>query len=193
MDKEEEIETIDPAIEEGWNEYRNAVTENKNKSQDDFEKYINLLASGGIILSLTFLEKIATIVKIEFIWFYIIGLILLVATLLSNLYSHYRSIQDADLIIKEIDDKKYEDIFKNSDARNQKITLLNKTSIWSLIIGAFLILTFVSINLYIMNNNQKPTTPRENPTQHPKPLTEETGRTNPSPSPQIKPSNTPKK
>lgn len=78
MDKEEEIETIDPAIEEGWNDYRNAVTENKNKSQDDFEKYINLLASGGIILSLTFLEKIATIVKIEFIWFYIIGLILLV-------------------------------------------------------------------------------------------------------------------
>lgn len=39
---------------QGWSEYRNSVSANKNKSQDDFEKYINLLASGGIIVSLTF-------------------------------------------------------------------------------------------------------------------------------------------
>ena len=175
-----------------WSEYKNSVSENKNKSQDDFEKYINLLASGGIIVSLTFLEKITAVVKIEYIIFYLIGLVLLVLTLISNLYSHHKSIQDSDSIIKEIDEEKYEDIFKNIVKRNKLINLLNITSIWSLIIGTTLILTFVSINLFAMNENQK-TSPNDNPRQNPKPLTEEQrGRTNPQP-PRTNPSSTPKK
>lgn len=175
-----------------WLEYRNSVSENKNKSQDDFEKYINLLASGGIIVSLTFLEKITAVVRIEYVIFYLLGLFLLVLTLISNLYSHHKSIQDSDLIIKEIDEGKYEDIFKNIDKRNKPINLLNTASIWSLIIGTILILTFVSINLFAMNQNQKPS-PSDNPRQNPKPLTEEKrGRTNPPP-PRTNPSSTPKK
>ena len=191
---EEEIEIVENSLNMGkkkkekqqekfnhdWSEYRNSVSENKNKSQDDFEKYINLLASGGIIVSLTFLEKITAVVKIEYIIFYLIGLLLLVVTLISNLYSHHKSIQDSDSIIKEIDEEKYEDIFKNIDKRNKPINLLNITSIWSLIIGTILILTFVSINLFAMNDNQKPR-PSDSPRQHPKPQTEEKGRTNPSP------------
>lgn len=177
---------------QAWLEYRNSVSENKNKSQDDFEKYINLLASGGIIVSLTFLEKITAVVKIEYIIFYLIGLFLLVVTLISNLYSHHKSIRDSDSIIKEIDEEKYEDIFKNIDKRNKPINLLNITSIWSLIIGTLLILTFVSINLFAMNENQKPS-PSDNPRQNPKPLTEEKrGRTNPPP-PRTNPTTTPKK
>lgn len=179
-------------FEQYWLGYRNSVSENKNKSQDDFEKYINLLASGGIIISLTFLEKITAVVKIEYIVFYLLGLFLLVLTLISNLYSHHKSIQDSDLIIKEIDKEKYDDIFKNIDKRNKPINLLNTASIWSLIIGTILILTFVSINLFAMNENQKPS-PSDNPRQNPKPLTEEKrGRTNPPP-PRTNPSSTPKK
>ncbi len=176
---------------QGWSEYRNSVSENKNKSQDDFEKYINLLASGGIIVSLTFLEKITAVVKIEYIIFYLIGLFLLVLTLISNLYSHHKSIRDSDSIIKEIDEEKYEDIFKNIDKRNKPINLLNITSIWSLIIGTILILTFVSINLFAMNDNQKPQ-PSDSPRQNPKPQWEEKGRTNPTP-PRTNPASTPKK
>jgi hypothetical protein len=190
MNKNDEELTNIKLEQQSWNDYRNSVIENKNKSQDDFEKYINLLATGGIVLSLTFLEKITAVVKIEFMFFYIIGLILLIVTLLSNLYSHYKSMQDSDLIIMEIDNEKYDDIFKNIDKRNKPISLLNQLSIWSLIIGTLLIVAFVSINLFVMNENQKPTV---NPTQTPKPLTEEKGRTNPSPSPQIKPSVEPKK
>ena len=179
-------------FEQDWLGYRNSVSENKNKSQDDFEKYINLLASGGIIVSLTFLEKITAVVRIEYVIFYLLGLFLLVLTLISNLYSHHKSIQDSDLIIKEIDEGKYEDIFKNIDKRNKPINLLNTASIWSLIIGTILILTFVSINLFAMNQNQKPS-PSDNPRQNPKPLTEEKrGRTNPPP-PRTNPSSTPKK
>lgn len=174
-------------FEQGWIEYRNAVSENKSKSQDDFEKYINLLASGGIVLSLTFLEKIVTVDKTIFKAFYVLGLILLIVTLLSNLYSHYKSIKDSDLTIQEIDDKKYNDIFKNIKKRNKIINRLNRTSIWSLIIGVIFILTFVTINLFNMSDKQNP-----RPTSKPTPSTEEKGRTVPAP-PQNRPAINPKK
>lgn len=178
MGKKKDLQRI-----QGWDNYRNSVIENKNKSQDDFEKYINLLATGGIILSLTFLEKIVSITQISFLWFYIIGLTLLVITLLSNLYSHYKSMNDSDMIIKEIDEEKYEEIFKNIEKRNKPINDLNKTSIWCLIIGSVLILTFVSINLYNMDKDQTPI-PKDTPNSIPDP---NTGRTNPTPPPTIKP------
>lgn len=188
----DQVEEPDEDTIRGWEEYRNAVIENKNKSQDDFEKYINLLATGGILLSLTFLEKIATMVIITYMPLYVVGLILLLVTLLSNLYSHYKSMRDADLIILEIDDKKYIDIFKNIEKRNILINRLNKASIWSLFIGTLSIITFVSINLFAMNENQQPK-PSQNPGQNPKPLTEEKGRVTPTPPSQLKPSNNSKK
>lgn len=172
-------------VSKGWEDYRNSVIDNKNKSQDDFEKYINILASGGIIVSLTFLDKIVEKGNVGCVIPYVIGLILLVVTLLSNLYSHYRSIVDSDIIIKEIDEKKYDDIFKNSEERNKIIRNLNTTSIWSLILGAVLILTFTSKNLFYMNDSKK--------TKHFK-VKQETivsdtshGRTNPVPKPELKP------
>lgn len=100
---EEEISK--ETIRQEWIEYRNAVTENKSKSQDDFEKYINLLASGGLVLSLTFFEKIVPLEKAIYKPFVIAGMFLMVVTLLSNLYSHYKSIIDSDSTIKEIDDE----------------------------------------------------------------------------------------
>ena len=170
-----------------WSEYRNSVSENKSKSQDDFEKYINLLASGGIVLSITFLEKIITVDKTICKALYVIGLVLLIVTLLSNLYSHHKSIKDSDSTIQEIDEEKYDDVFTNIGSRNKSINCLNVISIWSLIIGIISILTFVSINLFNMNDNQKP-----RPSDSPKPQTEEKGRTNPTP-PRTNPASTPKK
>jgi hypothetical protein len=172
-----------------WIEYRNSVSDNKSKSQDDFEKYINLLASGGIILSLTFMEKIVTIDKAIYKILIILGMFLMVVTLLSNLYSHYKSMLDSDAIIKDIDNENYDVIFKNIEKRNIVINLLNRISIWSLIIGITLIILFATINIYTMsdsNQNGKP-----NPSQ-PKPLTEEKGRTIPTP-PKNTPSSYPKK
>lgn len=189
MKSDKEIEE-EKELKKGWDDYRNLVIENKNKSQDDFEKYINILASGGIVLSITFLEKIVTVDKITWILLYILGLLLLVGTLLSNLYSHYKSMLDCDQIIKEIDDEKYDDIFKNIDKRNQSINLLNRASIWSLIIGVLLILTFLSINLFAMSDN-----PQTNPlpSDNPQPVEEKSGRTTPTPAPNLNPSKDPKK
>jgi hypothetical protein len=153
---EQQDENKDERIRQEWIVYRNSVSENKSKSQDDFEKYINLLASGGLVLPLTFFEKIVPLNKAIFKPFVIIGMFLMVVTLLSNLYSHYKSIIDSDITIQEIDDEKYKEIFKNIEKRNKLINRLNRVSIWSLIIGIVSLITFVTINIYNMSDsNQK--------------------------------------
>jgi Sec7-like guanine-nucleotide exchange factor len=114
----------------------------------------------------------------------------MVVTLLSNLYSHYKSMLDSDATIKDIDEENYDKIFQNIDKRNIVINRLNRISIWSLIIGITLIISFATINIYNMNDsnqNGKPT-----PSPQPKPLTEEKGRTTPIP-PKNNPTNYPKK
>ena len=176
-------------IRQEWIEYRNSVLENKSKSQDDFEKYINLMASGGLVLSLTFLEKIVSLNKAIWKSLVIIGMYLMIITLLSNLYSHYKSMLDSDSTIKDIDEENYNEIFKNIETRNKKINRLNRISIWSLIVGIFCLITFVTINIYNMGNSNQGGKPTP---QQPKPLIEEKGRTIPPP-PQNRPANNPKK
>lgn len=167
---------------EGWIEYRNAVYTTKSKSEDDFEKYINLMATGGIVLGFTFMEKIFSLTQVINMWTIILGLVLLVITLLSNLYSHYQSMNDSDQIINEIDNEEYEKIFENSNKRNKKIRVLNEISIWSFIIGCLLVMFFITTNLFNMNQNDTPQ-PKDLPNL-PKP---DTGRINPTPPPTIKP------
>lgn len=177
--------------------YRKSVEENKNKSQDDFEKYINIMANGGLVISLIFIEKLVEN-KINIIssWLFILGLIGFVCTLLINLISHNKSINDSSYILNNIgfDIDKFEDekFLNEISNRNRKIDLLNKLSIGSLITGVFTILIFFTINFLNMSNQEpKPKTqpqPQQNP---PKPLTEEKGRTNPIPARVITP--TPKK
>jgi hypothetical protein len=178
----------DALIETEWNEFRNSVYETKSKSQDDFEKYINVLASGGLAITIAFFDKIVDIHKSTYIFLIIIGWVLLVTTLLTNLISHYLSISYAQKTINEINEKKYDDVFTNVKKRNKCINILNGLSIGTLITGIVSIIIFVTINLSTMNNNQKPT-PKP---QTPKPLTEEKGRTINNP-PQSKPNTNPKK
>lgn len=175
-------------IEKEWADFRNSVYETKSKSEDDFEKYINLIASGGLAITIAFFDKIVDINKTGFIFLIIIGWVLLVCTLISNLISHFLSISYSQKTIDEINEKKYDDVFTNLKKRNKTIKLLNGLSIGALIFGIISIIVFVTLNLTIMNNDQKPT-PKP---QTPRPLTEEKGRVINNP-PQSKPSTTPKK
>lgn len=191
-----EEENKDQEFKKGWENYRESVYTNKSKSEDDFEKYINILATGGIVLGFTFMEKIFSLTKISWIWTSVIGLILLVATLLLNLLSHYRSISDADKILSEIDSEDYEKVFTNSNKRNRIIRGLNLGSICFLILGCFFIMMFVTKNLYEVNrkgNNTELTNynmieqDKIQPGDTIKLPEPTTGRTNPAPSPTIKP------
>ena len=134
-------------IENEWNNFRNSVYETKSKSQDDFEKYINVIASGGIALTIAFFDKIVKIETAGNIWIIIIGWILLVITLLSNLISHYLTIQYAEKTINEINDKLYDSIFDNVKIRNKRTTILNIISIVALFTGIASIITFIIFNI----------------------------------------------
>jgi hypothetical protein len=177
------------AIEAEWVEFRNSVYETKSKSQDDFEKYINLIASGGLAITIAFFDKIVNIKESICIALMVSGWILLALTLLINLISHYLSIDYSEKTIGEINRKEYDEVFINVEKRNKKIKNLNIMSIVTLISGITTIITFVTLNLLIMSND-KPK-PQERPS-HPKPLTEERGRQTNNP-PQNKPNSTPKK
>ncbi|WP_338840813.1 hypothetical protein [Flavobacterium ginsenosidimutans] len=168
-----------------WIEFRNSVYETKSKSQDDFEKYINIIASGGLGITIAFFDKIVQIDKATCLWIMVCGWVLLAITLLVNLFSHFKSVQYMEFTISEINDEKYEEVFTNVEKRNKIINWFNLVSLTSLIIGVLAIISFVTINLYIMSNDRKPVYPQ-------KPIPEEKGRKIPSP-PVSRPSNTPKK
>lgn len=178
-------------IENEWLEFSKSVYEIKSKSQDDFEKYINLIASGGLGLTIAFFDKIVQIDIAICLWIIVLGWFLLAFTLLMNLLSHFKSVKFSELTISEINNKDYDAVFINVERRNKIIDTLNSISLASLITGVLSIILFVTINIYNMNNNPKP---NSNPNQQPKPSTEEKnrGRTTPAP-PQVKPSNNPKK
>lgn len=172
-----------------WQEYRNAVCENQTKSQDDFEKYINLIASGGLGLTITFIDKIVPIKDAICIWIITLGWILLAITLLTNLLSHHISAKFSAKVIQNIDDENYESIFNNSEQNNKIINRYNNTSIYSLFGGIIAIILFVTINIYNMSDKKTNNNPNKN---LPKPLTEERGRIIPPP-PKVKTNINPKK
>ncbi|MBL3547236.1 hypothetical protein [Chryseobacterium sp. KMC2] len=157
-------------------QYKESVESTRGKSQDDFEKSIYLLGSGGLIVSLMAIEKIIELIDIiAFKYFFVIGLFCFVATLFSNLLSHKKSITESEKIIDKINQEPnciFEDEFTESlENGNKKIDILNRISIVSLITGIISILLFFTLNFFTMSD-KKP-----QPQNPPKPLTEEKGRT----------------
>ncbi|MFM9402641.1 hypothetical protein ACKLNQ_11970 [Myroides odoratimimus] len=179
MGKRKKIE-----IAKAWEDYKIAVNNTKAKSEDDFEKYLNLLATGGIVLGFTFMEKIFSLTTISHIYTMLFGLVCLVFTLVLNLFSHFKSIEHSNHIINEIDNKDYDNLIENTVRRNKFLGRLNKMSIFLFFVGTLLIMIFVVINLYNINEekmNEKPQV--VNKVDIPD---NSSGRTNPSP-PSVKP------
>lgn len=173
-----------------WKEFRKTVYENKIKSEDDFEKYITLISSGALGLSITFIEKIVPLQIATSKWLLVLGWVLLTITLFVSLFSHFLSRKYSESTIEDVDnDLDYNTVSENIKKRNKYLEWFNLSTISTLFLGIISIVIFVSINLYSMSNN--PNT-KPNPSQQPKPLTEEKGRTIPKP-PQSKPSNPSKK
>lgn len=146
--KEKEQEEIYSQYNE---QYKNSVEQSKNKSQDDFEKYINLWASGGLVVSLFVIDKIIDKqINIKHHEIFIIGISCFVITLSVNLLSHKMSIKVADYILEEMSKDTeiiYEESFqKELSKRNSKIDTLNNISIIILIIAIISILIFFIVH-----------------------------------------------
>lgn len=172
-----------------WENYRNSILETRSKSQDDFEKYINLISSGGFILALTFLDKLVER-NIEFTLrsLLLISIACFVTSLVANLFSHLKSIKNDDKTIEEID-LRDENISENIDKRNRAIEILNKISLWCISIGIILLFTFFIYNFFSMSNDKKnqDQKPKTTTQGNPKTLNEEKGRTSQKPSFEVKP------
>ncbi|CDN74014.1 hypothetical protein [Elizabethkingia anophelis] len=132
--------------------YMGLIETSKSKSQDDFEKYLYLLGSGGLIISLLVIEKSIgmKIIKCT-IFLLLFSSFCFAATLLSNLLSHRKSIKVSDELLDLLNEDRefifnpeFNEIHKKG---NNNIDRLNKISITSLIIGIFSILIFFTINL----------------------------------------------
>lgn len=174
-----------------WKEFRKSVYENKLKSEDDYEKYLTLISSGALGLSITFIEKIVNLEHATCKGLLILGWVFLTITLFGSLLSHFFSRKYSEKTIDDIDDSsiEYDVLSKKLEKRNSKLECFNIVNISTLFSGIVLIIIFISTNILIMNNSQKP-----RPSDQPKPRTHEVdkGRTIPKP-PTSKPDSTPKK
>lgn len=147
----------------GWEEYRQALYIQKSKSDDLFEKAITFISSGALGLTLTFHDKIIPADDAIYVIVIATGWALLIATLFTNLISHYKSSKSTDDSIDEIDSimeyKITYSIFQEKlGKRNRSIDNLNKISIVLLGMGLLLIIIYVSLNLHYGKTTQSTTT-----------------------------------
>ena len=135
---------------QGFKEYRKSLLEQKSKSDDDFEKYITFIASGGLGLTITFINEISPLDESKHVYLIISGWILLTLTLLINLFSHFLSSRNDEKTIQDLDDDDidYDQLVKKIDQRNNRIFYLNLSSIIFLGLGITSIIIYVSLNAY---------------------------------------------
>jgi hypothetical protein len=131
-----------------WESFKEIVIENRSKSQDDFEKYINLMASGALGITITYFDKIVKIDKAVFIWIIILGWVLLITTLVLNLISHRLAVKYADKLLLDLHNKDTENAKSNNSKQNEIMDCLNNLSIIFLILGLIAIFTFLTLNFY---------------------------------------------
>ena len=110
-----------------WKNFRRELYEIKQKSDDDFEKYITLISSGGLALTVTFINDLIPLNQSNHTYLIIVGWTALALTLFVSLFSHYKSSINLEKNINEIDsDLEYNKLNENIDHRNKNIDFLNK-------------------------------------------------------------------
>lgn len=130
-----------------WQNYRKTITESRIKSQDDFEKYLNIFSSGGLLIGLTILGRLVeTVNNYEFKYFVSVGSLLFVVSILSNVFSHFKAIANDDKTISEIDLRDFE-ILDKMDRRDKIIKCLNNLSLIAILVGTLSLVLFLILNI----------------------------------------------
>ncbi|OQP62908.1 hypothetical protein A3860_26735 [Niastella vici] len=143
-EKESEIE-FDPAAVARILAYRDELNIVFHKNQESFEKQLTFIAAGALTLSIAFIKDIVkTFDHSSYKGLLGWGWGALVVTLLANLISHLVASNNANKAIKEINENDYEP--QRIECRNRTIVKLNWTSVFIMIIGIALIVSFIIIN-----------------------------------------------
>jgi hypothetical protein len=108
-------------------------------SSEQFDKSLTLLASGGLVVTIGFVEKILKITQETNLVLLKLTWILFASTLLLNLFSHLSSSLSIDLELKKRN--------KSSSFFNGTTLVLNILSIIAVMTAIVLFIVFVSKNL----------------------------------------------
>ena len=158
-------------MDDNLKDYKKELIKVHEKSQESFEKQLSYISAGGLSLSMIFIDKVVkNIDQSNYKWLLALSWILLGITLVVNLISHSISAKNTYKTLEEIENDKfnYEEVIK----RHKSGSRINDFCTYSLLIGILLLISFVTINLYMTHS-----------IDHPKP---ETGQI-PPPPPVVRP------
>lgn len=130
---------------EAMKAFKDNVSLMLQKSQDDFEKQLIYISSGGLGASIFFIEKIVTVKTSHSIGLLVFGWVMLGMTLLINLFSHYLASLYSHRTLSEMGSSCYDPDKVN--LRNIRINALNICSLAFLGGGLIFLLIYITINL----------------------------------------------
>jgi hypothetical protein len=131
---------------------RELLTKIKDASEQHFEKNLVYITSGTLVLSMTFIEKIAPLKNAMGIPALIIGWVFLTISLMINLLSHRTAARNSRNRTRELDDEVDEKIIQaHIDADNVKMDKINDRTVNSMILGIAALVVYCSINAFQMS------------------------------------------
>jgi hypothetical protein len=126
---------------------RDILHEIISKSEEEFEKKLTYISAGALLLSVTLIEKVIKLDCSENLWIIITAWILLILTLLINLFSHLISKIYLRKTIDEIDNSVGIDLrIKYYRKRMISIESLNWIASIFLVLGIGFLILFTSVN-----------------------------------------------
>lgn len=144
---------------------REHIVKIKEKGEDDFEKNLVLITSGTLVLSMSFIEKIAPLDHAKGVWFLIAAWSLLVTSLLLNLISHQLSVKYNNEYVRRIDlGIKIYNINNLIRNNNRCIACINNWTVGLMVSGMISLVVYCSINAYQMSkipNEKKSELPKQ--------------------------------
>jgi len=141
------------SVTEPLQKFKESLERTNESTQELFEKQLYTIASGGIAVTVAFIDKIIPITTSRLTVFLYFGWLALVLTILTNLISHRVSHSFHYKTIMEIQDESYDP--NKAIRRNKIIGIWNNVTIALLIFGISLIMFFITYNLITMSKETK--------------------------------------
>lgn len=124
------------------NEFKEHLRNIIDKGSDDFEKYIMIIATGTIVLSLNMFVNIEN--EKICVHYFIIGIVVFFISIISILVNHLISIYLNGKTLNETEKDQYSE--NKRKCRNRIITFINVASIFLIVVGFIFIILFIHHN-----------------------------------------------
>jgi len=115
---------------------RETLIKSMLSSEEWFDKNLNFITGGAILLSITFLDKVVPNREAVWKWTLVAAWFIPVLALIFNLIAHRRSSHNQMITLVELDRDENEDVaFKNAQERNRRMDYLTLGAMWSMVCG----------------------------------------------------------